>query len=115
MQPVVIGIEPGGTVKKGTRMLDGTGGDLRLRRGELQTDIARQGICSPHVKLGRVLQLAIELVGVSELGHDIRVRVADGFQLIDRFAVIAGLAVIAPPATRSTSGSFGARFLASSR
>ena len=96
-------------------MLDGTGGDLRLRRGKLQTEIARQGICGLHVELGRVLQLAVEPVGVGKLGHDIRVRVADGFQLIDRFGVIAGLAVIARPAIARRQDRSERGLLASSR
>ena len=70
-------------------------GHLRLGCGELQTDVMWHCIGCALVKAGGIVEAAIELIGVSHFGDDIRMRIVDGFERIDGFRIISGVAVVA--------------------
>ncbi len=68
VQPIVFCIESSSTLEKRLRMFDRTNSHFGLRCGKLQTQIVRGGIGGVHVKLRGLILLAVELIGVSELG-----------------------------------------------
>src|ERR1700728_4986876 len=77
VQAIMFRVKSGGALEKRLCSFDGTDSHIGLRRGKLQTQITRHGIGGLRVELCALVGLAVELVGVSKLGSDVRLRTLD--------------------------------------
>ena len=66
VQTIMLRIEGGGAVEKRLRTLNVSRSHLCLRCGELQAKVFRRGVGSLRIELGRLILLAVELVGVGQ-------------------------------------------------
>ena len=95
VQAVVVGFNSSGTPEERVCAVNGTDGDLGLRRGELEVQILRFGIGHLNVKPGGLFFVASQLIGVGELGFHIGALRLNRFQGCNGFVIMAGFAIVA--------------------
>ena len=95
VQPVMIVVQMLGAVEEDVGLVDCPHSHLRLCGRKLQCEILGHGIRGLRVKAGGLCRLAVQLVGIGQLGQHIRPRLANGLERGDRFLVAARLEEIA--------------------
>jgi hypothetical protein len=95
VQTVVVGVETLSAREKRVGLGDGAGGDLRPRGGNLEGEVAGHGVGGLRVGGGGIVEFAVELVGIGELGGDVGFGAVNGLKRGNCLRILADFAVIA--------------------
>ena len=91
---IVVGIDGSSPVQIGARLLQIAEPQLGLRRAQLVANFFRLGIGGARVGVGRLLLVAVQFVGVAQVGQHRRRHLRRALQGCDRGLVIVLFAVV---------------------